>query len=110
MKRAGPCDFGRALGPRLAAYSISASLLIACGATNKDAPLRSPSLDYPPPAPRESDGRTMGADNIAPGERLEQGASAGTDNQLAPGWSVGDEQPLEYDPKKRTGGATDVEK
>lgn len=97
--------FGRAA---FAGWLI-ASALSACAGGSSEAPLRSPTHDYPPPPPRESDGRVMGADNIPPGERLEQGAAVGTDNELAPGWQVGEEKPLEYDPEKRKGGATELE-
>jgi hypothetical protein len=51
----------------------------------------------------------MGADNIPPGERLEQGAKVGSENELAPGWETTEEEPLRFDPKKRRGGATEQE-
>lgn len=89
---------------------LAASIAWACASTNPDAPLRSPTQDYPPPPPRESDGRTMGADNIPPGERLEQGARAGTDNELAPGWELDEQKRPRFDPEQRKGGAIDTER
>lgn len=71
--------------------------------------LRSPTRDYPPPRPPDVDGRVMGADNIPPEERLEQGARVGTQNELAPGWKVEKEKGLTFDPERRKGGAIDVE-
>lgn len=71
--------------------------------------VRSPTRDYPPPAPRDVDGRPMGADNITPQERLEQGARVGTKNELAPGWKADEDEGLKYDPERRKGGAIDVE-
>jgi hypothetical protein len=49
----------------------------------------------------------MGADNIPPEERLEQGAQAGEDNKLAPGWKADERKGLDYDPERRKGGAID---
>lgn len=51
----------------------------------------------------------MGADNIAPGERLEQGARAGTENELAPGWELDEEKKPRFDPEQRKGGAIDTD-
>jgi hypothetical protein len=78
----------------------------ACAPASSDAPLRSPTRDYPPPPSRTSDGQVVGADNVTPDEKLEQGPRAGSDEQLSPGWKA-DEKGLHYDPKARTGGAVD---
>jgi hypothetical protein len=86
---------------------VAALAVSACAESSAEAPLRSPTRDYPPPPPREPDGRTMGADNIAPEERLEQGAQVGEDSKLAPGWKAEERKGLDYDPDRRKGGAVD---
>lgn len=69
--------------------------------------MRSPTRDYPNPPPRTSDGEVVGADNVTPEEKLQQGPRAGTDGAaLSPGWKA-DEKGLHYDRKGRTGGAVD---
>lgn len=91
-------------------YLLWAALLVAaCAGPNNETSLRSPTRDYPPPPPRDVDGRVMGADNISPEDRLEQGARVGTKNELAPGWKADKEKGLTYDPERRKGGAIDVE-
>lgn len=84
-----------------------AALVVACAPTETEAPLRSPTRDYPPPPPREPDGRVMGADNLSPEERLEQGAQVGRDPKLAPGWKLDEEKRPTFDPKQRKGGAVE---
>jgi len=81
--------------------------LLACGAANPDAPLRSPSQDYRPPPPDTLDGRPVRAEGGLPEDRLEEGAVVGTEPALAPGWKA-DEHGVHHDPKKRVGGAVDV--
>jgi hypothetical protein len=81
-------------------------LSAACGSSNQDAPLRSPTLDYRPPPPATADGKGVGADGVAPQDRLEEGPAAGTKAGLAPGWKAGEEG-LHYDPKQRVGGEVD---
>jgi hypothetical protein len=81
-------------------------LSAACGSSNQDAPLRSPTLDYRPPPPVTADGKVVGADGVPPQDRLEEGPAAGTKAGLAPGWEAGEEG-LRYDPKQRVGGEVD---
>ena len=80
--------------------------LLGCAPASSSAPLRSPTRDYPPPAPRTSDGAIVGADNVAPEDKLQQGARTGSETQLSPGWKA-DEKGLRYDPKERAGGAVE---
>ena len=78
----------------------------ACAPSSSEAPLRSPTRDYPLPPPRTTDGQVVGADNVTPDEKLEQGPRAGSEEALSPGWKA-DEKGLHYDPKGRVGGAVD---
>jgi hypothetical protein len=76
-------------------------VLVGCS-QGPSAPLRSPALDYQPPPPESAaDGQPVGADRIAPGDKLGQGV---TTSGPAPGWSA-DKAGPKYDPKQRTGGA-----
>jgi hypothetical protein len=78
-------------------------LLFGCG-SGASAPLRSPALDYQPPPPESAaDGQAVGADGVAPSDKLGQGA---TSSGLAPGWNADKAGPT-YDPKKRVGGSVD---
>lgn len=77
-------------------------MLFACS-NGSGAPVRSPALDYEPPAPTSADGDTVGADNVGPGDKLHQGV---TSDAPAPGWNAGKDG-MTYDPKLRTGGAID---
>jgi hypothetical protein len=81
-------------------------LVSACSPAASDAPLRSPSRDYRPPAPSTSDGRIVGADGVDPRDRLEEGPAVGRENGAAPGWTV-DKKGPRFDPKKRVGGDID---
>ncbi|MES1177621.1 MAG: hypothetical protein ABUL62_25075 [Myxococcales bacterium] len=76
--------------------------LAACS-SGTGAPVRSPSLDYSPPAPTTADGDTVGADRAGPGDKMHQGV---TSDGPAPGWSATKKGPS-YDPKQRVGGAID---
>lgn len=67
-----------------------------------EAPVRSPSKDYPLPPPQTSDGQVVGADNRPPEDRLNEGASTAGP---APGWSV-DEHGVKYDPERPARGTT----
>jgi len=88
--------------------TLCGGLAAACGSSNPDAPLRSPTLDYRPPPPATAgDGEVVGADGVSPQDRLEEGPSAGSEPGLAPGWKA-DEKGLRYDPKERVGGDVDV--
>ena len=90
----------------LAHVVVFASLLAAlpsCLETSGPGPLRSPSNDYRPPPPTTADGQVIGADRVAPAEKLTQGA---TSNGAAPGRKV-NSQGISYDPKKRVGGQID---
>lgn len=75
---------------------------VACS-SSPGAPVRSPSLDYTPPAPATADGDTVGADRVGPGDQLQQGV---TTSGPAPGWDA-NKSGLSYDPKQRVGGAID---
>jgi hypothetical protein len=92
---------------RLELALILSFALVGCAPSSRDAPVRSPSNDYRPPAPVTSDGRTVGADGVDPRDRLEEGAKAGGEPGLAPGWKV-DKNGLEHDPKDRAGGEIDT--
>jgi hypothetical protein len=52
--------------------------IAACGGSGNDKVLRSPSLDYPPPAAQTSDGEIVGADRMPPGDKLQEGPRAGS--------------------------------
>lgn len=65
--------------------------------------MRSPSLDYQPPAASSPDGDTVGADRRGPGDKLHEGV---TSDGPAPGWDA-NKSGLTYDPKQRVGGATE---
>jgi hypothetical protein len=88
---------------RLSARVLGCSLLIGCAQSNTAPPLRSPSLDYAPPPPTTADGDTVGADRKGPSDKLHEGV---TTDGPAPGWDAS-KKGLEYDPKKRVGGAVD---
>ena len=81
---------------------LALGLLASGCAQNTDAPLRSPTKDYPLPPPQTSDGQVVGVDNRPPEDRLEEGAS--TDGP-APGWSI-DEHGVKYDPERPPRGTT----
>jgi hypothetical protein len=87
--------------------TITVSLLshLGCAEPARNAPLRSPTLDYGPPAPTTSDGQVVGVDRKAPGDTLAEGANS---QGLAPGWNVQDGRPT-YDPTRQVGGALDVQ-
>jgi hypothetical protein len=77
--------------------------LTMCACASPGGPVRSPALDYEPPAPTTADGDTVGADRSGPGDKLHQGV---TSTAPAPGWSA-DKSGVTYDPKRRVGGAID---
>jgi hypothetical protein len=87
---------------RLWSAVLGCSLLIGC-AQSSGAPVRSPSLDYAPPAPTTADGDTVGADRRGPADKLHEGV---TSDGPAPGWDAS-KAGLTFDPKKRVGGAVD---
>ncbi|HYQ44565.1 MAG TPA: hypothetical protein VER11_21425 [Polyangiaceae bacterium] len=87
---------------QLLASVLGCSLLVGC-AQNSAAPVRSPSLDYAPPAPTTVDSNTIGADDRGPADKLHEGV---TTDGPAPGWDAS-KAGLTYDPKKRVGGAID---
>jgi hypothetical protein len=84
-------------------FGVGCLVLVACG-NGAGAPVRSPALDYEPPAPTTADGDTVGADQTGPGDKLHQGVSS---TAPAPGWTTDNKQGVSYDPKRRTGGAID---
>jgi hypothetical protein len=72
-----------------------------CAARREEQPvLRSPSLDYRPPGPTTVEGKPVGADNVAPADRLKEGAQLGNESALAPGWSVDKKKGLSHSPKR----------
>jgi hypothetical protein len=81
---------------------VACSLLAGCASGGR-APLRSPSLDYAPPAATTTDGETVGADRRGPSDKLHEGVSS---DGPAPGWKA-DKEGLTFDPKQRVGGAVD---
>lgn len=81
---------------------LSCLVSLACS-SSASGPLRSPALDYTPPAPTTADGDTVGADRRGPGDQLQQGV---TTRGPAPGWD-GKDGKVRYDPKQRVGGAID---
>ena len=83
-------------------FVLGLLLLAACG-SGSGGILRSPSLDYEPPAPTTADGDTVGADQTGPGDKVHQGV---TTTAPAPGWSA-NKDGAAYDPKQRVGGAID---
>ena len=87
---------------RLWAGMLGCSLLAGCAQSNNST-LRSPSLDYSPPAPTTADGDTVGADHRGPADKLHEGV---TTDGPAPGWNA-NKDGLTYDPKHRVGGAVD---
>jgi len=89
---------------RLSASVLGGVLLAGCAQSSAPTPLRSPSLDYAPPAPTTADGDTVGADRRGPSDKLHEGV---TSDGPAPGWDVNKKSGLSYDPKHRTGGAVD---
>lgn len=93
------------LGSWLGSATLLAASLFACAPTQTNKPFRSPTRDYPAPPPTTSDGRVVGADEKAPADTLEEGA---TPTKPAPGWEIG-KKGVKYDPERRTGGATDQE-
>lgn len=84
-------------------------MVTGCASQEPNAPLRSPSRDYLPPEERTADGQVIGADNMRPGDKLEQGPRIGNENALAPGWRRDEEGGVpKYDKKRMVGGATDA--
>lgn len=77
--------------------------MMLCACASPGGPVRSPALDYEPPAPTTADGDTVGADRTGPGDKLHQGV---TTTAPAPGWSA-DKSGLTFDPNRRKGGAID---
>jgi hypothetical protein len=78
-------------------------IFIGCNKT-QDGTVRSPALDYQPPPPESAaDGEPVGADRVAPSDKLEQGVST---SGPAPGWHEGKTGPT-YDPKQQVGGSVD---
>ena len=66
---------------RLLAVSLGLSCcLFACGGGKpaETAPPRSPTTDYPHPATRSADGQVVGADGVAPDDRLRAGPKVGS--------------------------------
>jgi hypothetical protein len=81
---------------------LGCSLTVGCS-KGSGTPLRSPALDYQPPAAGTSDGDVVGADRRGPGDKLHEGV---TSDAPAPGWDASNAG-LNYDPKQRVGGATE---
>lgn len=59
-----------------------AALLAACGTPAN--PPQSPINDTPPPVTTTGDGQVLGADRVAPGQKLEQGPTLGTKDGVKP--------------------------
>ena len=95
-------------GLRLTSVLSLVALLAACGGT-REAPVRSPTRDYPPPPPTTTDGRGVGADGVYPADRLQEGPRVGTEQELGPGWRLDEEKRPRFDPDRRGGGAVEGE-
>lgn len=79
-------------------------LLVGCATQPApERPFRSPTRDYPAPPVQTSDGEVVGADRMAPEDKLQQGP---TQDGLAPGWSLDEGKP-KYNRKDQVGGHTD---
>jgi|GEM_PF-982129 len=91
-----------------ARIALVVSIIGGCASQEPNVPLRSPSRDYLPPEERTADGQVIGADNMRPADKLEQGARVGNENALAPGWSAEEGGVPKYDKKRMVGGATDA--
>jgi len=89
----------------LLVVAVSMLSYLGCAEPGRNAPLRSPTLDYGPPTPTTSDGQVVGVDRKAPGDTLAEGATPGG---LAPGWNVKDGRPA-YEPAHQVGGALNVQ-
>jgi hypothetical protein len=50
----------------------------AVGPTSRDAPMRSPTVDYPDPAVTTADGQVLGVDGVPPEDKLRTSPRAGT--------------------------------
>src|SRR6187402_785802 len=75
-----------AVRSQLAILPIVGALLLSCASqTAQERPFRSPTRDYPPPPAQTSDGEVVGADRMAPADKLQTGP---TTDGLAPGWSL----------------------
>jgi hypothetical protein len=68
---------------RLCAHNLALGCLFfyssACAGQGapSESPMRSPTLDYPPPPQQTSDGQVVGADGVPPEVKLRSGASVG---------------------------------
>ncbi|HET9959485.1 MAG TPA: hypothetical protein VFQ61_33570 [Polyangiaceae bacterium] len=76
---------------------FSCAALLGCAAPAQETAPRSPTLDYPHPAPRTSDGEVIGADGVDPTDKLRQGPTVGTPTAPGPGWKA-EEGKLKPDP------------
>lgn len=57
--------------------AAAGSIVAACGSKRAEAPPRSPTFDYPPPAQETSQGEVLGADRMPPGDKLKTGPTIG---------------------------------
>jgi hypothetical protein len=97
--RLGAGDPSRRPAVLVTAAALGLLALASCAPERKDAPLRSPSQDYPHPPVRTSDGKVVGADGKPPSDWI---AEHGTTGHAAPGWKAGPEGPS-YDPTRHAG-------
>ena len=65
-----------------------AALLAACGAPAN--PPQSPINDTRPPATTTSDGKVIGADEVSPGQKLEEGPKLDSRSGIEPAAKPGD--------------------
>jgi hypothetical protein len=65
-----------------------AALIAACGAPSN--PPQSPITDTRPPATTTSDGTVIGADEVPPGQKLEEGPKLDSRNGIQPASKPGD--------------------
>jgi len=91
--------------PLSCAVSFAVWVCLACtlgceDAATRNAPIRSPGLDFRSQSPMTSDGRVVGADNKPIEDRL--------DEQSNTGWAVDKNGAPTYDKARRVGGHVDT--
>lgn len=67
---------------------LPALVLLACGPSS---PSKSPTNDVTPPTTNTGDGEVMGADRVAPGDKLNQGPQLDSNEGLKPAEKPGSE-------------------
>lgn len=73
--------------PRVSPVLAAALLLAACGSPGN--PPQSPTNDNTPPTTTTGDGKVLGADEVPPGQKLEQGPKLDSREGLKPAATPG---------------------